>query len=41
MLEYPEAEAAEGHGWERRIQRPYEVFVKPLCLFDLEAYPRY
>ena len=37
VLEYPEAEAAEGHGRQGRVQGTDKVFVKPLCLLNLEA----
>lgn len=40
MLEYAQAEGAECHGRQGRIQRTDEVLVEPLGFFDLKAYPR-
>ena len=38
MLEDAEAEGLEVEGREVGIEWPDEVFVIPLCFFDLEAY---
>lgn len=38
MLENAQAEIAEGERREVRIERADEVFVEPLCFFDLKAY---
>ena len=38
MLEDPQAESSEIEGRQARIQRTDEVFVEPLCFFDLKAY---
>lgn len=41
MLEYSEAETAEGHGRQGRVQWTDEILVEPLCLFNLETDPGY
>lgn len=38
MLENAQAEITEGEGRKVRIERADEVFVEPLCFFDLKAY---
>ena len=38
MLKYDQTEISEVERWQFRVQRPYEVFVEPLCFFDLKAY---
>lgn len=38
MLEYEQAEISEVERGQVWIQRTYEVFVEPLCLFYLKAY---
>jgi hypothetical protein len=38
MGEYEIAKLAEVQLGEGRVQRTDEVFVEPLCFFDLEAY---
>lgn len=39
VLEDPKAEGAEAHLWKRRIQRSYEIFIEPVCFFDVCPYP--
>lgn len=37
VLEYTERECFQGEGRQCRIEWANEIFVKPLCLFHLEA----
>lgn len=37
MLEHEQGEAAQVHARQAGVQRAQEVFVEPLCLFDLKA----
>ncbi|GAT19133.1 hypothetical protein RIB2604_00400650 [Aspergillus luchuensis] len=37
MLKNAQSEGFQGQGRESRIQRPNEVFVKPLCFFNLKT----
>ena len=41
MLEDAQAEITEGERWKVWIEGADEVFVEPLCFFDLEAYSLY
>ena len=38
VLKYDQTEISEVERWQFRVQRSYEVFVEPLCFFDLKAY---
>ena len=38
MLKYEQTEISKVERRQVRVHRTYEVLVKPLCLFDLEAY---
>jgi hypothetical protein len=37
MCEDPKTKVAKRQGWEIRVERPYEIFVVPLCFFNREA----
>ena len=38
VLKYEQTEISEIERRQFWVQRPYEVFVEPLCFFDLKAY---